>query len=645
MRIFFAAHTLFGMAPVKDTTRSVQHDLSIRAAPRNFSFPQRKTALVIIDMQRDFVEDGGYGSYQCPSKEVFKRVSSIVPTVQRLLNKAREIGLEVIHTREGHLEDLTDCHATKLLRQSTTNPARHGLKIGDRGPLGRLLVQGEYGHDIIDSLKPLKSEIVLDKPAKGSFCNTNLYQILTSRGITHLLFCGVTTECCVATTFREANDRGFEGCVIKDCTGGFDDLIVEQSFRGFSAYDGLFGYVAEAEDVMAAFDLYSITPSASSTVFSYDVLRSNYLQSPDILMAILTEITQCLNTHSNLTKNLLLNDYVLQAKHLLNTIERENLPYFFGVPFFTTDDIKSSSKIVCDIISQGGIHLGIIPGDQTSKIRELIENDACTFVLTTSSNDAFLRTFTDGLDDSRKLAALVPSYGSISARGIVYKCPSFDKLAIVATGFGDIRHVWSKILSYDSSDPFSSHYRSLPTPAIDFRGFGAGKCNCGVLSEEMMFDLPQNLKTAYEIFLEKLARHFTLKTGELDLETWRKASTDFQVLYAQELLCSAYEGRITCGVERLTNLKSSEIPAWEFCKIQQNYRKLGKVIQNSFEGSDGYDLVLLPCTDEFACTLVNSFDSSYSFFKEPMNTRGLSLIAVAQKGMEHQLVEFGGLCS
>lgn len=632
------------MAPVKDSAK-VQHDLSIKATPRNFSLPQRKTALVIIDMQRDFVEDGGYGSYQCPSKEVFERVASIIPTLQKLLIKAREIGLEIIHTREGHPEDLTDCHATKLLRQSTTNPARHGLKIGDKGPLGRLLVQGEYGHDIIDSLKPLKSEIVLDKPAKGSFCNTNFYQILTSRGITHLLFCGVTTECCVATTFREANDRGFEGCVIKDCTGGFDDLIVEQSFRGFSAYDGLFGYVAEAANVMAAFDLYSVTPSVSSTVFSYDVLRSNYLQSPEILMAILSEITECLNTHSKLKNSLLLNDYVLQAKGLLNIIEPTDLPYFFGIPFFTTDDIKSSSKIVSDIISQGGIHLGIIPGDQMSNIRGLIENDACTFVLTTNSSEAFIKTFNMDLGESRQLAALVPSHGSISSRGIVYKCPSFDKLAIIATGFGDIRHVWSKLLSYDSSDPFSSHYRSLPTPAIDFRGFEGGKCNCGVLSKEFTSDLPPDIKTGYNVFFERLNRRISLETKEIDFKSWQTAAADFQVLYAQELLCSAYEGRITCGVERLTSLKSSEISAWEFCKIQQNHLKLCKVIENSFEGSDGHDLVLLPCLDESIRFLANAFSSCYSFIKEPLNIRGLTLIAVAPRGMEHQLLEFGGLCS
>lgn len=164
------------------------------ARPYAFAFPPATTALIIIDMQRDFVEPNGFGSIQCGNPAIFAAVHDIVPTVQKVLETSRSIGLQVIHTREGHKPDLSDLPASKKLRQISAPHGHHTMGIGDQGPMGRLLVRGEYGHDIIDELKPLPDEVVIDKPGKGSYWGTGLHRVLLARGITHLLFAGVTTE-------------------------------------------------------------------------------------------------------------------------------------------------------------------------------------------------------------------------------------------------------------------------------------------------------------------------------------------------------------------------------------------------------------------------------------------------------------------
>lgn len=164
------------------------------ARPYAFKFNPSTTALVIIDMQRDFLLPNGFGAIQCGSEEIFSQVSSIIPAVQRVLAHSRSMGFHIIHTREGHKPDLSDLPAAKRLRQISAPSGHHTMGIGEQGPMGRLLVRGEYGHDVIDELKPLPGEVVIDKPGKGSYWDTKLHRSLLARGITHLLFAGVTTE-------------------------------------------------------------------------------------------------------------------------------------------------------------------------------------------------------------------------------------------------------------------------------------------------------------------------------------------------------------------------------------------------------------------------------------------------------------------
>jgi nicotinamidase-related amidase len=184
--------------------------LAFDAKPYAFPFPIKHTALLIIDMQRDFLLEKGFGEIQGGNLEAVQ--ASITPT-KKLLEACRGAGMAIVHTREGHKPDMSDCPSSKLVRQAAApGNTQHRLVIGERGELGRLLVRGEYGHDIVDELQPLPGEVVIDKPGKGSFWNTEILHKLKARAITHLIVSGVTTECCFATSIREANDRGFECC-------------------------------------------------------------------------------------------------------------------------------------------------------------------------------------------------------------------------------------------------------------------------------------------------------------------------------------------------------------------------------------------------------------------------------------------------
>lgn len=185
--------------------------LTIPAKPYAYTFPAAATALLMIDMQRDFLSRAGFGDLQSGAN--LAAVGEIVPQCHSLLQAFRALGLPVFHTREGHLPDLADCPSSKLVRQAAApESAQHSKVIGDRGEMGRLLVRGEYGHDLVDLCRAKPGEVVVDKPGKGAFWRTPLHEQLLAWGVTHLIVGGVTTECCVTTTVREANDRGFECC-------------------------------------------------------------------------------------------------------------------------------------------------------------------------------------------------------------------------------------------------------------------------------------------------------------------------------------------------------------------------------------------------------------------------------------------------
>jgi nicotinamidase-related amidase len=216
--------------------------LTVEAEPYPFEFSPATCALLIIDMQRDFLEPGGFG--EMLGNDVSQLRSAIEPN-RRLLAAWRAKNLPVMHTREGHRPDLTDLPPAKKIR------GRGKTTIGDAGPMGRILVRGEAGHDIIPELYPLPSEPVIDKPGKGAFFATDLHAILQNRGIQQLIVTGVTTEVCVNTTVREANDRGYDCLVPSDCVGSYFPEFQAMGLKMIKAQGGIFGWVSSSEKLLA----------------------------------------------------------------------------------------------------------------------------------------------------------------------------------------------------------------------------------------------------------------------------------------------------------------------------------------------------------------------------------------------------------
>jgi nicotinamidase-related amidase len=226
---------------------------TVEARPYPFTFDPATTALVVIDMQRDFLEPGGFG--ETLGNDVSQLRRTIEPTAA-LLAGCRDAGLFIVHTREGHLPDLSDCPPAKLARGAPS------MRIGDPGPRGRILIRGEEGHDIIDELAPAPGEPVVDKPGKGAFYATGFGDLLAGRGIKSLVVVGVTTEVCVHTTVREANDRGYECLVLADCVGSYFPEFQRIGIEMIAAQGGIFGWVSTSSAFLGALRG-AVAPSAS----------------------------------------------------------------------------------------------------------------------------------------------------------------------------------------------------------------------------------------------------------------------------------------------------------------------------------------------------------------------------------------------
>jgi nicotinamidase-related amidase len=217
--------------------------LVVAARPYELILDPAATALVVIDMQRDFLEPGGFG--ELLGNDV-SQLARVVEPLAGVLSAARAAGMLVIHTREGHRPDLSDCPPSKLVR------GRLDVGIGSPGPKGRVLVRGEHGHDIVDELAPLSGEVVLDKPGKGSFHATDLELLLRNAQIRSLIVTGVTTEVCVHTTVREANDRGFECLVLEDCVGSYFPEFHRVALEMVCAQGGIFGWVTHSSELLTS---------------------------------------------------------------------------------------------------------------------------------------------------------------------------------------------------------------------------------------------------------------------------------------------------------------------------------------------------------------------------------------------------------
>jgi biuret amidohydrolase len=216
----------------------------VGAEPGPLSIDTDRSALLIIDMQRDFLETGGFG--EALGNDVSRLQVAVAPC-RAILNAARGLPMMVIHTREGHRPDLSDAPPIKLERGDLNT------RIGACGPMGRILIRGEPGHDIIRELYPLANEPIIDKPGKGAFYQTDLELMLRNRCVETLLVCGVTTEVCVNTTVREANDRGFRCIVLSDCCASYFPEFHETGLAMIKAQGGIFGSVAPSRPLVSTF--------------------------------------------------------------------------------------------------------------------------------------------------------------------------------------------------------------------------------------------------------------------------------------------------------------------------------------------------------------------------------------------------------
>lgn len=217
--------------------------LAVNALPYTFLLPVERTAVILIDMQRDFILPGGFG--QTLGNDV-DRLAAVVPVARRLLDWCRGKGIRIIHTKEAHATDLSDCPPAKLNRGDPK------LRIGDQGSMGRILIDGEVGSDFVPELAPLPGETVIVKPGKGAFYATELQRILKDDQITHLLFGGVTTEVCVQTTMREANDRGYECLLVEDATDSYFQEFKQATLEMIRAQGGIVGWTTPLASVMTA---------------------------------------------------------------------------------------------------------------------------------------------------------------------------------------------------------------------------------------------------------------------------------------------------------------------------------------------------------------------------------------------------------
>lgn len=369
--------------------------LTIEAKPYPFTFPLKHTALLVIDMQRDFICAGGFGEIQGGNLEAVQ--ASIGPTKQ-LLEACRNAGMQVFHTREGQVPSLADCPSSKLIRQAAAPENKQHLKvIGDKGEMGRLLVRGEYGHDIVDELQPLPSEVVIDKPGKGSYWNTPILHKLKARGITHLLVSGVTTECCFSTSIREANDRGFECCGIVQSTAGYNSAFKTASLDMIHWSQGLFGFVADLQPVLDVLSDGQTTDNGVNTppqtppswdgklgIADLQTSYKNGLSLLEFVNALYDRIERYESIDPAIWIKRESRDALLeQARRVLDLYpDKNSRPALFGVPFTVKDSIDvqgvetttacpplafvATKSAVCyqKVTAQGALYLGKVNLDQ-----------------------------------------------------------------------------------------------------------------------------------------------------------------------------------------------------------------------------------------------------------------------------------------
>ncbi|KIM37908.1 hypothetical protein M413DRAFT_448173 [Hebeloma cylindrosporum] len=478
--------------------------LSADAKPYAFTFEPAKTALILVDFQRDFLENGGFGDLQGGN---LAAVQASVGPAAAVLKLARRVGLTVVHTREGHEPGLRDCPTCKLTRLANAPNSKHTVVIGGVGPSGsRLLVRGEHMHDLIDELKPIPGEFVIDKPGKGAFYATELHQILVNGAISHLIIVGVTTECCVTTTLREANDRGFECVLVSDATDGYVPEFKAASLEMITFSEGLFGYVCNSSSILAPLEKYAEQrESAAPTTWdgSMDILTLQSLYSKGVITPedVVDEVYKRFKLPTADPAVWLhvfpYAEVVERARELLKAYPDPAARHpLFGIPFSVKDSIdiggvtttaacpeyayvaEKDAASYAALIKSGCIAIGKVNLDQLATglvgMRSPYGQPASVFssdyvsggsssgsCVSVASNQVSFSLATDTAGSGRVPAAFnniigfKPTRGTIPAAGVVPCCLSLDCIAIEASTVADVRTVWTTLFNIDEREAFS----------------------------------------------------------------------------------------------------------------------------------------------------------------------------------------------
>ncbi|KAL8908380.1 MAG: hypothetical protein Q9171_005467 [Xanthocarpia ochracea] len=506
--------------------------LTVNAKPYPYVFSPMHTALLVIDMQRDFLLANGFGEIKAGS---LASVQASISPVKKLLDSCRQARLAIFHTREGHRPDMSDCPSNKLIRQNASPDNTQHLKvIGDPGDMGRLLIRGEKGHDVVDVLQPLPGEVVIDKPGRGAFWNTALMDKLKAKAITHLLLCGVTTECCFDTTLREANDRGFECCGIEEATAGYNDSFKCPTLDMIHWSEGLFGFIASLQPLLTTLAPYTSevlsisrstvqqTPPAFNGNLSISDLQCSYRQglSPTtVLEALYDRIERYRQTDPAVWIHLETKASVMEKARELQVRwpDRTKIPPLFGVPFNVKDSIDIAglpTTTACPplarvppkswpafeiLLKEGAIFIGKTNLDQLATgltgcrsphgiPRSVFNHDYISGGSSSGSCvsvGAGLVSFSVATDTAGSgrvpagfngVVGYKPTRGMISCRGVTPACLSLDCIALIASNVSDARTVWDTCVSYDEEDrysktaaPMQRHVNSTGPQALSFK--------------------------------------------------------------------------------------------------------------------------------------------------------------------------------
>ncbi|KAF2722914.1 amidase signature enzyme [Polychaeton citri CBS 116435] len=614
------------------------------ARPYAFRFRPQSTALIIIDMQRDFLDPNGFGAIQCNNDAVFQEVRKIVPRTQTVLSACRSAGMHIMHTREGHKPDLSDLPAAKKLRQLCSPSGNHKLGIGDQGPMGRLLTQGEYGHDIIDELKPFPGEVIIDKPGKGSFWNTTLHRALLARGITHLLVAGVTTECCVNGTAREAADRGFESCILTDCTSGFDETFVSTTFNMFCSYDGLFGYqLAQTPQTKEAGENWNGDLSLPALQKAY---ANGKLTPTEVVRKVSDKVSAYLSKDPAVWTHVQDADALSKAAHDLEArFKDQPKPPLYGIPFGVKDSIDLAgikTTVACDtyaytpdknarvvdaLLNAGALFVGKTNLDQLATglsgcrspygiPRSVFSHDHISGGSSSGSAVAVgagLVSFALGTDTAgsgRVPAAFngivghKTTKGTYSARGLAPACYTLDTITVLAPNVQDTRSVWLVLdQGPDPKDHYAKTQQSLPLWHVDFRGVQAGGFSFGVPPPHALEVCTMQFRELFDAAIRRLER----AGGTAKAIDWKCFEGGSDLLYNQSLV----QERIAClGPDFIQNNLAFFTPAtkavfegalerqikpWEVYADQHKQQAFTRQAAHIFEEIDVLLVPTVPC--------------------------------------------------